>query len=191
MSFQGKRTTINQHLVTNHLIQVVEDTLKLREELVTIKSENQKLCSEISLLTPCKEYNVKGIERLRNTVQQLEKERAVTDAPQYQFVEKKDACSVATRVSIQCLSSSKKLRILSEYFEAIQSMPLQLMKCICDWMFLMSRQLMILANSYGRFLIFFDVIMMLLKGKQSAFIFTSILYQHPWLSCVYLYLPQW
>ena len=33
----------------------------------------------------------------------------------------------------------------------------------------MSRQLMILANSYGRFLIFIDAIKMLLKGKQSAF----------------------
>ena len=100
---------MNQHLLTNHLIQVVEDTLELREELVIVKSENQKLCSEISLLTSCKEYNVKGIERLRNTVQQLEKERAVTDAPQYQFAERKEARSVGTRVSIQRLSSSKKL----------------------------------------------------------------------------------
>ena len=102
--------TMNQHLLTSHLIQAVEDNLEIREELKTVTSENQKLRSEISHLTSCvnelvisKEHSIKEIERLKNVVKQLEEkeERDRKRAPHRQFLDTVEADSVATRLPKQ------------------------------------------------------------------------------------------
>ena len=102
---------MNQHLLTSHLIQMVEDNLEMREELRTVKSENQKLHSEISHLTSrvdelviFKEHSIKEIERLKNVVQQLEEETEERDrkkAPHRQFPDTVEADSVANRLPKQ------------------------------------------------------------------------------------------
>ena len=80
---------MNKHLLTSHLIQLVEDNLEMHEELRTVKSENQKLCSEISLLTSRVDELViskeRNIETLKNAVLRLQEEKEERDcknAPQ-------------------------------------------------------------------------------------------------------------
>ena len=110
---------MNKHLLTSHLIQVVEDNIEMREELRIVKSENQKLHSEISLLTShvdelviFKQCSVKEIETLKNIVQQLEEEKEERDrgkAPHRQLADTVEADSVATRQTPkQQLPSSKR-----------------------------------------------------------------------------------
>ena len=109
---------MNKHLVTAHLIQMVEDNFEIHEELRTVKSENQKLRSEISLLTSrvdelviSKEHSIKEIETLKNIVQQLEEEKEERDhkeASQRQFTDIVESDSVANRLPKQQPASSKR-----------------------------------------------------------------------------------
>ena len=102
---------MNQHLLTSHLIQMVEDNLEMREELRTVKPENQKLHNKISLLTAhvdelviFKEHSIKEIDRLKNVVKQLEEEKEERDrkkAPHRQFLDTVEADSVANRLPKQ------------------------------------------------------------------------------------------
>ena len=102
---------MNQHLLTSHLIQVVEDNVEMHEKLKTVTSENQKLRGEISHLTSCvdelvisKECSIKEVERLKNVVKQLEEEKEERDrkkVPHRQFLDTVEADSVANRLPKQ------------------------------------------------------------------------------------------
>ena len=112
---------------------MVEDNLKMREELRTVKYENQKLRSDVSC-------NVKEIERLRNIVQQLEEEK---------HSEKKAAHSD------QLLSSSKEPTrplAVSPVFKGAFTQPHRPEKEICQTQL----QIQAIQNSLAQYAIAID-----------------------------------
>jgi len=95
---------MNKHLLTSHLIQMVEDNLEIHEKLRTVESENQKLHNEISLLTSrvdelviSKERSMKEIETLKKQLEEEKEERDRKKAPQRHFADTVEADSVANR----------------------------------------------------------------------------------------------
>ena len=106
---------MNKHLVTSHLIQMVEDNFEIHEKLRTVESENQKLHNEISLLTSrvdelviSKERSMKEIETLKKQLEEEKEERDRKKAPQRHFADTVEADSVATRPPKQQPASSKR-----------------------------------------------------------------------------------
>lgn len=85
---------MNQHLMTSHLLQIVQDNSKRHDEIAAMKLENQSLRVEVSNLTlqlnevlQSDERKEKQITDLKKQVEELLNERKYSQREDIDFVE--------------------------------------------------------------------------------------------------------
>lgn len=93
-AIQSEKQEMNQHLMTSHLLQIVQDNNKRHDEISAMKLENQSLRAEVSKLTlqhnevlQSDERKDKQIAHLKKQVEELLNERQYSQREDRDFVE--------------------------------------------------------------------------------------------------------